>query len=133
MRRSSLPPATAVVAALALFVACSSPSEPTSKESAPVASVAIQAATASLPVGSSLALTVVLLDDSRRMLTNRAITFSSSNESVATVGATGVVQALTVGVTTISASSEGKSGSMVLTVCPTLEPCVDSGAGKWDY
>jgi uncharacterized protein YjdB len=111
---------------IALVVACSSPTAP----SAPVASVTIQAVTTSLAVGSSIALTAILRDSAGNVLTNRTITFTSSNESVVSVGATGLVRALAEGAATITATSEEKSGQTAISVVATeVDPC----AGCWDY
>jgi uncharacterized protein YjdB len=109
MRQSLLSPAAALVATLALVTACSSPAEPPILPGV-VVSVAIQPSRSFLTVGDRLAHTVSLLDGAGHPVTNRPISFSSSNESVASVDATGVVRALAVGETTITATSEGRSG-----------------------
>jgi uncharacterized protein YjdB len=112
----------------ALVMACSDSTGPSG--SAPVASVTIQATTTSLIVGSSLPLTVVLRDGAGNVLANRTITFTTSNESVASVDATGVVQALAEGEVTITATSEGRSDQTTLSIrTATGDPC----AGCWDY
>jgi uncharacterized protein YjdB len=109
----------------ALVMACSGPTAP----SAPVASVTIQAVTTSLTVGNSIALTVILRDAAGNVLTNRTITFTSSNESVGSVDATGLVRALAEGEVTITASSEEKSGQMTISVRRIGDP----GGSPWDY
>ena len=93
-----------------------------------MASVTVQPLTTSLTVGSTLALAVILRDAEDNMLTHRTITFSSSNESVLSVDATGLVRALTEGEATITASCEGKSGQTTISVHPE-EP----GGSPWDY
>jgi hypothetical protein len=50
------------------------------------------------------------------IVTGRTISWTSSNPSVATVSATGTVTTLLAGSATITATSEGKSGSALLTV-----------------
>jgi trimeric autotransporter adhesin len=113
----------------ALVMACSGPTGSGSTgPSAPVASVTVQPVTTSLTVGTSLALTVILRDAAGTMLANRTITFSSSNESVLSVDATGLVRALTEGEATITASSEGKSGQTTISVHPE-----DPDGSPWDY
>jgi Bacterial surface proteins containing Ig-like domains len=110
------------LALAALVMGCSEPTGTT----APVESVTIQAATNALPVGSSLPLTVILRDAKGNMLANRTITFASSNESVISVDAKGSVQGLAVGKATVTATSEGKSGQMIVSVNPR-------GPSPWDY
>jgi uncharacterized protein YjdB len=46
------------------------------------------------------------------------VTWTSSNTAVATVSASGVATGLLVGTTTVTATSEGKSGSATLNVTP---------------
>jgi hypothetical protein len=96
-------------------------------EPAPVASVTVQGSNF-LHVGDSLSLNVTLRDAAGNVLANRAITFTSSDESVATVNGRGVVNAMTAGSVTISASSEGKKGEIRLeTTAP--EGCA---FGPWE-
>ena len=83
----------------------------------PVASVTIPA-TATLVAGQSTTLTPVVKDTNGVVVTDRVVTWSSSNTAVATVSATGVVKALKTGMATITATSEGKIGSTELTVMP---------------
>ena len=60
-----------------------------------------------LPVGASFVLGVTTSDAQGNPVTDRPVTWASSNTSVATVDIAGVVTALTAGVTTISATSDG--------------------------
>jgi uncharacterized protein YjdB len=84
----------------------------------PVATVRIEPASASVVVGETRQLVATLLDSRNRPLTNRTITWTSTNPSVATV-ANGLVTAVTVGgPVTIVASSEGQDGSATITVVP---------------
>jgi len=85
---------------------------------APVATVAVGLNPSSITaVGTSQA-TATTLDANGNTLTGRSITWSSSNLAVATVDAQGVVTALAVGTSSITAASEGKSGSATITVTP---------------
>lgn len=93
----------------------------------PVEYVAVQA-TNSLEAGTSFQLIVTLLDATRTEIKNRVITFTSSDESVATVSSTGVVQGRLVGTSTITATSEGKRAQISLQVVANI-----SGKGYWDY
>ena len=65
-------------------------------------------------------LTVVARDAAGRVLTDRAVAWTTDNPSVATVSATGLVTARAAGYATIVATSEGKSFGVAVTV-PTPE------------
>jgi hypothetical protein len=78
--------------------------------------VTVSPATLSLTVGGMQQLTATLRDASGTILTGRAITWSSSNILVGTVTGNGLVTALLVGTATITATSEGQSGTSALTV-----------------
>lgn len=81
-----------------------------------VASVAVTPSTSSLRLGEQSQLTVRLADASGGTLTGRVITWSSSNSSVATVSSTGLVTAAGLGAATITATSEGRSGTARVSV-----------------
>lgn len=84
---------------------------------APVATVTITAPQTTLLVGATSQLTATLKDAGGGTLTGRSVAWSSSNASVATVGATtGLVTAVAAGTATITATSEGKTGTVSLTV-----------------
>jgi uncharacterized protein YjdB len=80
---------------------------------APVATVTLSPLSLAIPVGSSGQVTAILKDAAGQSVTGRAITWSSSQTSVATVS-NGVVTAVSAGSTTITATSEGKSGTMIV-------------------
>jgi uncharacterized protein YjdB len=82
----------------------------------PVASVTVAPASATVSVGSTQQLTATTRDAGGNVLTGRAVTWSSSNTSVATVSASGLVTAQAGGTATITATSEGKSGTASITV-----------------
>jgi uncharacterized protein YjdB len=81
----------------------------------PVASVAIRPATASIGVGATRQLTATLTDAAGNVLTGRPVTWTSSNTGVATVSASGLVKAASVGSATITATSEGVGGATAIT------------------
>jgi uncharacterized protein YjdB len=83
---------------------------------APVASVQVSPPNAELTVGQTTTLTAKTLDASGGELAGRAIAWSTSAGSVATVSSSGVVTAVGVGSATITATSEGKTGSATITV-----------------
>ncbi|MCO4099182.1 MAG: Ig domain-containing protein [Gemmatimonas sp.] len=82
----------------------------------PVNSVSIALSQSIIPQGSTAAATVQLRDDRNVALTGRAVTFTSSDATVASVSNVGVITALAVGTTTITAASEGRSASATLSV-----------------
>jgi uncharacterized protein YjdB len=83
-----------------------------------IASVGLQPTTASVQVGGSTTLTATVTDANSAVVTDRPITWFSSNLSVATVSPTGVVTGRAVGTATISATSGGKTGSATVNVVP---------------
>ena len=86
---------------------------------APVATVTPSLASASVFVGQTTTGTALLKDEDGNVLTGRTVTWTSSNAAVATVSGSGVVSALSPGTATITATSEEKSGTVVLTVTPS--------------
>ncbi|MBK7832773.1 MAG: Ig-like domain-containing protein [Gemmatimonadetes bacterium] len=85
---------------------------------APVATVTVTLASTALIVGQTVQASAVVKDGTGNTLTGRAVTWTSSDVSVATVSASGLVQGLSPGLTTITATAEGKSGTSVLSVTP---------------
>jgi len=83
---------------------------------APVASVAVSLSSASLVAGLTTQATATLRDAAGNILTGRTIAWTSSAPSVATVSSTGVVTTLVAGTAQITATSEGRSGSAMMTV-----------------
>ncbi|GAB1344549.1 hypothetical protein MASR1M101_36760 [Gemmatimonas sp.] len=84
----------------------------------PVASVVVTVAEASITVGQSTQATATARAADGSALAGRTISWSSSNTGVATVSSAGLVTSLAAGSTTITATSEGQSGSVALTVTP---------------
>jgi len=77
----------------------------------PVAKVVIIPSSASVNEGKSRTLVTQLTDAAGNVLTNRSVTWSSSNPSIATVDQSGVVRGVRRGTVTITATSEGKFGT----------------------
>lgn len=69
-----------------------------------------------LPKDSRFQLTVSVLDPRGRELTGRIVAYESSNPSIATIDAAGIVTGVASGETMITATCEGKSGSAKITV-----------------
>ncbi|HYR13021.1 MAG TPA: Ig-like domain-containing protein, partial [Mycobacterium sp.] len=81
-----------------------------------VASVTVSPATANLHIGQTVQLTATPKNAAGTILTGRTVTWTSSNPSVATVSPSGQVTGVTPGSASITATSEGKSGSTTITV-----------------
>src|SRR5207244_6464676 len=75
------------------------------------ASVDVTPATATAQAGQSVQLSATPKDVNGLPLSGRTVTLASSNPSVATVSNAGLASAVTAGSTTITATSEGKSGT----------------------
>lgn len=125
MSRSSLP------ALLLLFaVACGGDNDPTNPRPSgdtPVATVSVEAgAPTTLTVPETRQLTAILRGADGTVLHDRALIWSSSDEAVATVDGSGLVTAVAPGSVTITATSEGKSGAVTLTVLSAPPPEVAS-------
>jgi uncharacterized protein YjdB len=83
---------------------------------APVASVSVSPNPAGVQVGATVQLTATLRDSAGNVLTGRSVTWTSATLGVATVSATGLVTGVVAGSVTITAASEGKSGTDQVTV-----------------
>jgi len=85
----------------------------------PVAAVSITPSTPlDLTVGATTQLAATTKDAAGNTLTGRTITWASNGASVAQVSSAGLVSAVAVGSTTITATSEGKSASLAVKVSP---------------
>jgi uncharacterized protein YjdB len=93
---------------------------------APVASLTVTPATASVLPGQTVQLSATIRDASGNVLTGRTITWTSSALSIAAVDGTGLVTALVAGPATVTAMSEGKSASAGIAV-NVLPPPPSSG------
>ena len=82
----------------------------------PVKTITIAPASSSLLVGQTTTLVATTKDSAGAVLTGRAITWVSSDTTIAVVSATGVVTARKAGSATIGASSEGKGTTASLSV-----------------
>jgi len=94
----------------------------------PVASVAVSPASASIQLGETVQLIATPQDANGNALSGRTMTWSSNNTTVATVSSSGLVTGQAAGSATITATSEGQSGTAALTI--TAANCVTS-AGAW--
>src|SRR5687768_8683064 len=97
----------------ALTVACGDTNEPPA-----VASVEVSAPAGDLLVGQTTQLSATARDEKGNALSNRAIDWTTSNASIATVSTTGLVTGVAAGQATITATSEGKTGSRTVNILP---------------
>ena len=74
---------------------------------APVASVEITPSPGTIAVSQTVQLTAATKDAKGNVLNGRVVTWSQGNGTVATVNSSGLVSAVGVGATTITATSEG--------------------------
>jgi len=88
----------------------------TAASTAPVATVTVNPASASVALGAVQQFAAILKDASGNVLTGRAVSWSSSSPTIAGVSGTGLVTGLLAGSATITATSEGQSGSAAVTV-----------------
>ena len=86
---------------------------------APVTSVMVTPTSASVLQGQTLQLTATIKDSAGNVLSGRAVTWTSSDASVATVSSSGLVGAVAAGSVTITATSEGRSGTAAIVVANT--------------
>ncbi len=85
----------------------------------PVASVTVSPSAPTVVVGTTVQLTATVRDEAGNSLTDRTITWSSDDSAVASVSSIGLVTGVgTGGPVTITATSEGKSGTAAITVAP---------------
>src|SRR2546427_381032 len=84
----------------------------------PVASVTVTPASGTVSAGSSLQLTATPKDGNGNPLVGRTVTWQSSNTAAATVNGSGLVSGVAAGSATITATSEGQSGTSAITVTP---------------
>jgi hypothetical protein len=94
----------------------------TQASTAPVATVTVSPASASIGTAGTQQLTTTLRDANGNVLTGRTVSWASSNPVVATVSGSGLVTGLVVGSVTITATSEGQSGSSSITVTALPPP-----------
>jgi uncharacterized protein YjdB len=88
----------------------------TSPPPAPVASVSVSPTSPTIQVGASLQLSATTRDSAGNTLTGRVVTWSTANAAIVTVSSSGLVTGVAAGSAQITATSEGQSGSVTVTV-----------------
>lgn len=91
----------------------------------PVASIIVSPDVSQGAAGSQQQFTATLLDSLGNVLVGRTVVWASSNPEFATISSSGLASLVTVGVTAISATSEGVTGGATLTVT-AIADVVDS-------
>lgn len=87
-----------------------------------VASVTVTPASNALIVGATVQLTATPKDSVGNVITGRSVAWSSSNASVATVSATGLVSAIAAGSTSITATIGGTPGTAQVSATAAAAP-----------
>lgn len=78
--------------------------------------VTVSLSTTPIVVGATSQATALLLDDQGATLSDRVVTWTSSATAVATISASGAIVGVSPGTSTITATSEGRSGQATITV-----------------
>ena len=94
---------------------------------APVGSIAVVPDTATMPMGTAVQITPTLRDASNNILTGRTVTYTSSDPTVATVSASGLVTTSTVGLVQITARSGGVSAVTTIQAAPLPKNSLATG------
>ena len=110
-----------LLGSLALSSCGDSGGKTTGPDSTPVSTITLSHAALTLGVGSSQRLVATTRQQDGTLLTDRAITWTTNDSSVASVSTTGLVIALRVGSATITATSEGKTSTAAVTVRAVLD------------
>jgi len=125
----SVAAATFILAALS-GSSCEHPSPPAPPglDTAAVASVTVSPPSASVQVGQTAQLTATPKQASGAPLGGRVVTWSTSDSTVARVSTTGLVTGRAAGSATVTATSEGKTGTSAITV-----PAPSSGGPRFNH
>lgn len=110
-----------------LLVACGDAAGPATRP--PVAALQLSPATSQLRVGEAVALIAVPRAADGAELRGRVVTFTSTDGTIATVSAAGLVHALAEGKVSISATSEGKGATVVVEVARATSPATRIALG----
>lgn len=91
----------------------------------PVGSVEVMPGSSAITVGQTVQLSATVRDADNRVVTDREVTWSTSDARIALVSASGLVTGVNSGTVTITAVSEGRAGTAVVTVAPVPVASVD--------
>ena len=117
------PTSVALVALLpALILGCGGDEVAGIQEPATVAAVIVSAPTAVIRVGETVQLTATARDAGGNVLEGRSFTWTSGIGTVASVSPNGLVTGLVKGASEIRATTEGVTGTVVITVAVAPRP-----------
>jgi glucose/arabinose dehydrogenase len=105
-----------------LVPGCSEGGDVQAPDPSPVAALAVTAPATTIGVGQTIQLTATARDAEGNVLEDRALDWASSEPSIATVSETGLVAGLAQGEAVISATAEGITGSLAITVSASAPP-----------
>jgi hypothetical protein len=89
-----------------------------------VAAVVVSPDSADIPIGGTQQFTATLIDLHGDPMTGPTVTWTSSDEGVATIDPTGLATGVAPGATTITATAQAASGTAILTVFNPNQPPV---------
>ncbi|HEY0528343.1 MAG TPA: Ig-like domain-containing protein, partial [Gemmatimonadaceae bacterium] len=84
----------------------------------PAASITIEPSPVTLVQGANQQLTAVVRDANGNVLTDRSVVWTSESPAIASVSGAGLLTAMAVGNTNVTATSEGKTTTISVTVAP---------------
>jgi hypothetical protein len=128
MRPRLIPPAASAFVLAVALNSCGGGDSSGPPAPASVASVEISASAVTISVSQTVRLIAATKDANGNVLTGRAVTWSTADGTIATVDIYGVVSAVGVGATTITATSEGKLAYASVTVITDVAYLVISPA-----
>jgi len=109
-----------LAAAFGWLLGACSPTVTTPSSSLPVESVVITPAVDTVVLAASQQLGVTLRDSLGAVITGRLVTWTSGDTSIVKVSSGGVITGRAMGFTTITATSEGKSGTATVFAAPVV-------------
>jgi len=103
-------------------IACEDDDDPTGPDGDDVAQVIIEFNDDTLTVGGTVQLTVTVIDEEGDTLSAQTVAWSSSNTAVASVSNSGLVEGLTAGTATITATVDEVTDTVTIVVEEDTEP-----------
>lgn len=91
----------------------------------PASAVIVSPGQVTIFAAQTVQLSALVTDDRGQVLTGQTVSFLTSNAQVATVSAAGVVTGIATGSATITATSDGATGTAVVTIAPDPVAAVD--------
>jgi len=114
--------AAPLIATVCLIAACDDNADLQEPPAPTVAQVTVTAAESALVIGDSVQLTAAAVDSAGNPTADQIYTWATSNPAVAAVSDAGMVAAVTEGEATITATTAGVTGSLVIAVVPSEAP-----------